>query len=77
MPTWVPRSDPDYAARTSHNARAVAAGLTFRPLATSAVDALTWFNATPAAAQAQMLKGAGLPPEREQEVLAAWHASGK
>ncbi|MFL5615140.1 MAG: NAD-dependent epimerase/dehydratase family protein [Gemmatimonadaceae bacterium] len=77
MPTWVPKGDSDYASTHVANARAVAAGLTFRPLATSAVEALTWFNSTPAAAQAQMLKGAGLPPEREQEVLAAWHASGK
>jgi hypothetical protein len=49
----------------------------FRPLATSAVDALAWFNSTPEAARTQMLKGAGLAPEREQQVLAAWHASRK
>ena len=78
MPTWIPRSDTDdYAATHVSNARAVAAGLTFRPLATSAVDALAWFNAAPEAAKAQMLKSAGLPPEREGAVLAAWHASKK
>lgn len=77
MPTWVPKGDSDYASTHVANARAVAAALTFRPLATSAVDALAWFNAAPEAARAQMLKGAGLASEREQEVLAMWHASRK
>lgn len=76
MPTWVPRSDPDYAATHVANARAVAAGLTFRPLAASAVDALAWFNEQPAAAKAQMVKGAGLAADREKATLAAWHAAG-
>jgi 2'-hydroxyisoflavone reductase len=58
------------------NHRAIAAGLTFRPLATSAIDALAWFNASPADAQTRMLKGAGLPPEREKEVLDAFHREG-
>jgi 2'-hydroxyisoflavone reductase len=75
MPTWIPRSDPDYAGANASNARARAAGLTFRPLAVTAVDALAWFNAAPADAQARMLKGAGLPPQRESQVLAAWHAA--
>ena len=77
MPTWVPRSDPDYPGAHVNNSKAVAAGLTFRPLATTAVDALAWFNAAPEQARAQMLKGAGLDAEREKAVLAAWHASRK
>lgn len=76
MPTWIPRSDPDAAGMNADNQRAVAAGLTFRPLATSAVDALSWFNAQPAAAQARMLKGAGLAADRERAVLDAWRTSG-
>jgi 2'-hydroxyisoflavone reductase len=75
MPTWIPRSDPDSSSMSVDNTRAIAAGLTFRPLATSAVDALAWFNAAPADAQARMLKGAGLPPDRERAVLEAWHAA--
>lgn len=76
MPTWIPRSDADdYADTHVSNVRAVAAGLTFRPLASSAVDALAWFNQSPEQAKAQMLKSAGLTPERETTVLAAWHAS--
>jgi 2'-hydroxyisoflavone reductase len=73
MPTWIPRSDPESAGMNAHNRRAVDAGLTFRPLARSAVDALEWFNDAPADAQARMLKGAGLSPERERATLDAWH----
>jgi 2'-hydroxyisoflavone reductase len=75
MPTWIPRNDPDYAGANTSNVRALAAGLTFRPLSVTAVDSLAWFNAQPSNAQARMLKGAGLAAEREREVLAAWHAS--
>ena len=77
MPTWVPRSDPDYPGTHVSNAKAVAAGLTFRPLAVSAVDSLAWFNAAPEQARTQMVKGAGLDPAKEKAVLAAWHASHK
>ena len=74
MPTWIPRTDADYAGANADNRRAIAAGLTFRPLASTAVDALEWFNAAPEQARTQMLKGAGIDPEREKTVLAAWHA---
>ena len=74
MPTWIPRSDPDSSGMAVSNARALAAGLTFRPLATTAVDALAWFNEQPTDAQAALLKSAGLAPDREREVLAAWRA---
>jgi 2'-hydroxyisoflavone reductase len=74
MPTWIPRTDPNYAQANADNKPAIAAGLTFRPLAASAVDALSWFNGAPADAQARMLKSAGISPERERAVLTAWHA---
>ena len=77
MPTWIPRGDPDYSQANTDNRRAIAAGLTFRPLAVSAVDALAWFNAAPADARARMLKGAGIAPDRERGVLSAWHAAAK
>lgn len=70
MPVWVARR-PDNAgfARVSI-ARAVEQGLTFRPLAVTARDALDWFRTLPAERQAALK--AGLPAEREAEVLAAW-----
>jgi 2'-hydroxyisoflavone reductase len=76
MPAWVPRSDPDYAGEQVDNHRAVAAGLAFRPLASSAADALDWFNAQPEAARTRMLNGS-FTAERERSVLAAWQATGK
>ena len=44
--------------------RAVAAGLTFRPLAETARDVPEWTGK------------AGLSPEREAELLAAWQGAG-
>jgi 2'-hydroxyisoflavone reductase len=50
--------------------RAVAAGLTFRPLAETVRDTLAWDLTRPAGAE----RRAGLAPGREREVLAAWSA---
>jgi 2'-hydroxyisoflavone reductase len=75
MPTWVPRTDPDYAGANVSITRARAAGLTYRPLGVTAVDSLAWVNALPAATQARVVAGAGLSADRERAVLAAWHAS--
>ncbi|WP_157515144.1 NAD-dependent epimerase/dehydratase family protein [Luteimonas abyssi] len=73
MPVWMP-PDGAYAgfARTSA-ARAVAAGLTFRPLETTVADTLAWWRSLPEARRAE--PGAGLALEREAEVLQAWHAA--
>jgi 2'-hydroxyisoflavone reductase len=53
------------------NARALARGLTFRPTVDTARDSLAWFKTLPLERQAKLR--AGLLPEREREVLAAWH----
>ena len=66
MTTWF---GPDAAISRARVERAVQAGLTFRPLATTAVDTLDWFRAQPA--EAQELR-AGLDPEKERRALAAW-----
>jgi 2'-hydroxyisoflavone reductase len=72
MPTWIaPRADNAGWSRVSI-ARALDKGLTFRPLAVTARDTIDWFASLPAERRANML--AGLKPEREKEVLAAWHA---
>src|SRR5438105_5509067 len=68
MPVWA--GDELGMARTNIS-RALAKGLTFRPLADTARDALAWFKAQKPERQAKLR--AGLTPEREQEVLAAWH----
>lgn len=46
-----------------------------RGLAVTAVHSLEWFEASPADAQARMLKSAGIDTERERGMLAAWRAS--
>src|SRR6476661_5491910 len=68
MPVWA--GDELGLSRTNIS-RAVAKGLTFRPLADTARDTLTWFKAQKAERQAKLR--AGLTAEREKEVLAAWH----
>jgi 2'-hydroxyisoflavone reductase len=55
------------------NARALAMGLRFRPVTETARDTLAWWKTLPAERRAN--PRAGLSPEREREVLAAWTAS--
>lgn len=70
MPVWIPPA-ADMAGFGRRNIkRALNAGLTFRPLADTAKATLDWYATRPAEAKAKMR--AGLTPEREAEVLAAW-----
>ena len=72
MPVWIPPvADGKYSGLISR-ARAVKAGLTFRPTADTAKDTLAWWNTLPAERRAKLR--AGLPADKEQAVLAAWHA---
>jgi 2'-hydroxyisoflavone reductase len=75
LPVWV-RQGPDTAGfMTVSVARAMAKGLTYRPLEVTARDTLAYHQSRPAERQQAMR--AGLTTEREAEVLAAWHASGR
>jgi 2'-hydroxyisoflavone reductase len=74
LPVWV-RQGPDTAGfMTVSVAAAMAKGLTYRPLDMTARDTLAYHKSRPAERQAKL--GAGLTPEREAEVLKAWHAAG-
>jgi len=73
MPVWVPGSGETAGFHRRSNARARAAGLTFRPLPLTAADTLAWFQTLPADRQAKLRSG--LTPERESELLAKWRAS--
>jgi 2'-hydroxyisoflavone reductase len=75
MPVWVPGRGDTFGFGRRSIKKAIAKGLTFRPLAHTASDTLAWFKQQPAERQ-QKLK-AGIAPEREKEVLAKWNASGK
>ena len=68
MPVWA--GDELGLARTNIS-RALAKGLTFRPLNETTRDTLTWFKAQKPERQAKLR--AGLAAEREKEVLAVWH----
>jgi 2'-hydroxyisoflavone reductase len=69
LPLWVPESE-EYAGFFSFSsARAVADGLTYRPVPDTVRDTLAWDLTRPADVEWR----AGLKPEREQELLRAWH----
>lgn len=73
LPIWVPRAGSPYSGYgTVSNARALASGLTLRPLATTVADLLQWFHGLPAERQAK--PRAGITREQEAELLAAWKA---
>lgn len=74
MPVWVPEGPDTAGFSRRSNARAMKAGLTFRPLETTAADTLAWFRTQPDDRQAKLR--AGLTPEREAEVLAKLKAKG-
>ncbi|MFC1660722.1 NAD-dependent epimerase/dehydratase family protein [Gemmatimonadota bacterium] len=69
MPAWMPAEPIGFVSVQ----RAVGAGLTFRPLAVTARDTLDWHGTRPADQRASLQ--VGLTPERESEVLRAWHES--
>jgi 2'-hydroxyisoflavone reductase len=72
MPVWSFTGHTTVAFCTSVIEKALAAGLTFRPLATTVRDAMTWYRGRPVAEQEKLR--AGLSPEREREILALWRA---
>lgn len=72
LPMWVPtEEDPGFGQMS--NARALKAGLTFRPLVETARDTLAWLETLPDDRRARV-RSSGLLPDKEQKLLAAWHA---
>ncbi|MBI5067159.1 MAG: NAD-dependent epimerase/dehydratase family protein [Deltaproteobacteria bacterium] len=70
LPVWIPSGRESAGMTRVSNARAVAAGLRFRPLAETARDTLAWWKGLPA--ERRQKPRAGLSAEREAAVLAAW-----
>ncbi len=68
MPVWVPEKDSAF--DTCSNARAIAAGIKFRPIEDTIRDTLAWANTRPS----DHAWRAGMKPEREAELLQSWHA---
>lgn len=70
MPMWVP-TELDAGFGTMSNARAIKAGLTFRPLVDTAKDTLAWLDTVPEDKRARF-RSSGISKEKEARVLAAW-----
>lgn len=70
IPLWMPRSEGAAGLMQVSIRRAVAAGLTFRPLSDTVVDTLRWLECT-----GDRDWKAGLDPVREQELLGLWRTS--
>ncbi len=70
LPLWIPDSDPDSKGFSTTNCdKAVAHGLRFRALEETLRDTLAWAQTR----SADWSWRAGLSPEREAELLSAWH----
>lgn len=75
LPLWVPESDPELASLMDADvSRAVAAGLTFRPVAETVEATLAWARSRPdlASGTAAMgsASGVGIDPGKERDLLA-------
>jgi 2'-hydroxyisoflavone reductase len=74
MTVWQPPYGATAGYQRRNASKAIAKGLTFRPLAVTAKDTLDWHKTRPEKEQLATLNGEinGLPMTKEAEVLAAW-----
>ncbi|MHC4219099.1 MAG: SDR family oxidoreductase [Planctomycetota bacterium] len=72
MPVWVPSREGYEGFHRVNIDKAIEAGLRSRPLAETVRETLDWYHAWPP--DEPFPWRGGISPEREQEVLAAWHA---
>lgn len=70
MPVWLPGTGDSAGFAQTLATRAQGAGLTIRPLRDTVRDTLAWHLTRPRSEQSALK--AGIAPEREREVLAAW-----
>lgn len=73
MPVWLPPKGETAGFSRISVKRALDRGLTFRSVPDTTAATLEWFRKQPTERQATL--HAGIKPEREVEVLAAWHAT--
>jgi 2'-hydroxyisoflavone reductase len=67
MPVWIPSQGETFGFHRRDISRAIAAGLTYRPLPLTAADTLAWFRTLPSERRGKLR--AGLTEEREAELL--------
>jgi len=70
MPVWVYPSEETRGFSAYDCSKAIAAGLSFRPLAETARDTLDWWKALP---ESEQNLRTGLDPQKEATILRAWH----
>jgi 2'-hydroxyisoflavone reductase len=71
FPIWTSTKGEEIGYLTTNSQKAIRHGLTFRPLPDTIRATLEWFHKQPPERQSK--PKAGIKPEREQEVLAAWN----
>jgi len=69
---WILPTDDNMGSQRIDVRKAVAAGLTFRPIAQTALDTLAWYDTLSEEDKAN--PPMAISPEREAEILAAWKA---
>ncbi|MGH7555707.1 MAG: NAD-dependent epimerase/dehydratase family protein [Longimicrobiales bacterium] len=72
MPLWYPPVGRTAGFMRMNAGRAISRGLTYRPLAVTAKETLDWWKTLPPERRSDL--NAGIPPQREREVLDAWRA---
>lgn len=72
MPAWLPNEGETAGFAKVSNARAVKAGLAFRPIDDTVRATLDWYRKLPEGRRSKLR--AGIDPAREAKVLAAWKA---
>ncbi len=72
---WAMLSGNNDGVMSISNARAVASGLAFRPVADTVSDTLAWWPSVPEARRAK--PRFAITPDVEAAALAAWHARGQ
>jgi 2'-hydroxyisoflavone reductase len=70
LPLWIPNGTPLSGLLKINAGKALAAGLSFRPISQTVRETLEWDKTRPA----DLERRAGMKPERETEILAAWRA---
>ena len=71
LPLWIPEGEDPYGRfGRMPIGRAVAAGLTVRPLADTVAATLAWARTGPVVTGSRVVAPGGLAPEREAELLA-------
>ena len=73
MPMWAPNEGDEIGFGTSSNARALKAGIRFRPVGDTAKDTLAWLDTLPPDQRAKV-RSSGIKREKEDKVLADWKA---